>query len=355
MRPLKRTKGGKKRRKKERKKRIPGARWEVAPFLAPYTLEGVRSRAFVHSSASLSLFLRRFLSRFPRKKKKNFRGVSVRGFDEKVDVRRKRQKHPFFVPTSRFYPTASLRTLRILFDLVPPSPPLSCSTTSYNKDNSLYPRLDGRSFDWQDFPPFHGTLKPAHGFPRAIKSLPLPLPGKGTKKISRFMKELKARRERYCAFLVSKRAAGLIVEKWSSKKRVCPCFRTVSIICHVNSNRCKTRGQGSEEWPKQMTPRPSLISLRNGSKWQNLLVEGPSLPSAELSLRIYEFECVSRRRSVPKLRKASVHFDETTRRLHSSNQLRFFKRAHCIPRTDLEHVRSLPFLFPPLFLPPSRR
>lgn len=57
------------------------------------------------------------------------------------------------------------------------------------------------------------------------------------------------------------------------------------------------------------------------------------------------------RRSAPKLRKPRfASQDRCPRRrndssIASSNQLRFFKRAHRIPRTDLEHVRSLLFSF----------
>lgn len=83
--------------------------------------------------------------------------------------------------------------------------------------SSLYPRLDGRSFDWQDFPPLRSIRDFETGPIRAIKSLPLPLPGKETKKISRLMKAPRRDEPRKdiapSSIRLSKRAAGLVVEK----------------------------------------------------------------------------------------------------------------------------------------------
>ena len=206
MWPLKRTKGGKKRRKKERKKRVPGARW--APFLALYTLEGVRSRAFVHSSASLSLSPSLPLSlslspplSFEIPRKKSFRGGGREGRGKRngfeVGFRRKTSapRNRFSFQRIAFIP-AGPRILRFLDPVFQPSHfPLSSATLwdERCKDNSfLRIRVQedaarGRDRLLARLPPssFRGTLS-RPGFPRPIKSL-LSYRGRETKKISAFL------------------------------------------------------------------------------------------------------------------------------------------------------------------------
>lgn len=103
---------------------------------------------FLRLSPSLSLFLLRFLSRFPGKKASAEGGE--RGEAERLrgwlSTKNVSAKKPFFVSTNRFYPTpAGLRILRFLDPVSNPRIFLfhrPRSETSY-KDNSFRIRVSG--------------------------------------------------------------------------------------------------------------------------------------------------------------------------------------------------------------------